>query len=381
MCFVGPSLILLTIHATVALRHEVLTWLLPRRHALKYLISDLNSDDISTPDFTPKELALIRGTLEDNPGAYLFWACAFLCSELAAWGAEVSSFFHSCPLSSHGHCLGEKSCKNCQWKGRMSVKLAQGSWIDTYAQQLLNLGVAQAKSFLEKLDDPKREELMLDFHNCKLSMTQRFQQVFSYWRELPWRICAVGVHLFYVSEDAEIGAQYIEVSKHFAREILEQWNEWNSLRGHPTGHQAFHMPRKFLDPNYPSNLSAYMVYWASSADPLMPPQLSMELMKYCSALTAMQSLEAAHHFINLRVSYGRASLPASTCAYLRRRTNKDVYSPRFRKDVARLIGNLSSILPTTFEKRSETLWQGPGRAGPALRLLLVIFSTANPNKS
>lgn len=324
---------------------------------MRYLSSDLGNSDgagtISTPDFSAKELAMIRCTIEDTEEAWCFWASANLCAQLAGWGANVSSFFHSCPLSQHGHRPGKPSCSNCPFKGRMAAKLATGSWLEDSSQELLNLGPGQARTFLQKIEESKRNALLLDYQNCKVTMAQRFLQVFGFWRELPWRICAVGIHLFYTSEDANVFADYVQAPKCFAREILEAWHP--EQVSSTSGYRAFHMPRLFLDATYPANLSAYMVFWASSEDSQMPEPLARELMKYCSALTCMQSLEAQHHFINQRVSFGRASLPASTCAYLRRRTNKDVYEPKFRANIGRYINKLSSILPTKCENRAEIL--------------------------
>ena len=86
----------------------------------------------------------------------------------------------------------------------------------------------------------------------------------------------------------------------------------------------------------------------------MPEPLAMELLKYASALTVMQPLEAQHHYLNQKVSFGRASLPASTCAFLRRRMNKDVYKAGFRENVSRLLGGLSKLVAIPWNKRSDT---------------------------
>ena len=83
--------------------------------------------------------------------------------------------------------------------------------------------------------------------------------------------------------------------------------------------------------------------------------LPQELMKYCSALTCVQQLEAQHHYLNQKLSIGRASLPASTCAYLRRRMNNDVLDSSFRKNLGRYIENLSSLVCAKWSTRSEPL--------------------------
>lgn len=196
------------------------------------------------------------------------------------------------------------------------------------------------------------------FSQCKSAMAQRFLQVFSYWKELPWRLCAIATNLFYISDDSEVESTYIEASKLFASEALEMWKNITSsgVRGQAggQGHGHFQMARLFLDPTFPGNLSAYVVYWASSSDRVMPSALSKELMKYCSALTCMQVLEAQHHYVNQRMSFGRAALPASTCAWLRRRTNADVFDIRFKQNLGEYIGKLPSLLPSSCSSRAET---------------------------
>ncbi len=331
-------------------RFEVLGWLIPRKTALKYLSADLNDKDSSPADFSVKEIAMMKVVVEDTNESTLFWACAHLSYQLACWGANVSSWFHSCPLSSHGHVPGKPSCY-CQWKGRMSAKLAQGSWIDSYSQELLNLALGSAHQFLQKLPGHEQESLLNDFAQCKVVMAQRFIQVFSFWRELPWRICAVGIPLFCDTEDATTMEEYVRASKLFAQEVLETWS---SSSANQKASDAFLMPRMFLDRTYPKNLAAYMVWWASTHELVMPASLAMMLMQYCSALTCMQSLEAQHHGVNQQVSFGRASLPASTCAFLRRRTNPDIHDQYFRKHVGRFIQDLSSLVAVDWNNRTDT---------------------------
>ena len=179
--------------------------------------------------------------LQDNDESKVFWATAHLSLQLATWGATVSSFFHSCPLSTHGHTLGSPSCKGCPWKGRMAVMLSQGLWLDTYANELVNLPTGRANYFLERLSQEKRSFLVDQYAQCKLAMAQRLLQVFGFWNELPWRICAVAINLFYftpedeVAPDATAGGsqdvscleegrwQYIQSSKSFAADCLRQW--------------------------------------------------------------------------------------------------------------------------------------------------------------
>ena len=234
----------------------------------------------------------------------------------------------------------------------MAVKLAQGVWLQTYSQELLNTPLGPARSSIVRLDKISQDLICEQFSQCKSAMAQRFLQVFSYWKELPWRICAVAANLFYVSEDPEVKATYIQASKFFASEILEMWqNLGRSETGQ--GHCQFQMARLFLDCSFPGNLSAYMVFWASSSDKVMPVALSKELMKYCSALTCMQALEAQHHYVHQRISFGRAALPASTCAWLRRRTNPDVFDQHFKHNLGRYIGNLSSLLASPCSSRAE----------------------------
>ena len=300
---------------------------------------------------------MMKTVVDDTTSSsWFYWAVAYLTFQLAGWGATVSRFFHSCPLTSHSH--SQKPCKNCQFKGRMASKLAEGTWLDSLCQQLLNLPLGRAAHFLNKLDGVDREFLMEQFNSAKLAMGQRFVQVYSYWRELPWRICAVATCLFYDLEDQELYQQFVESSKAFARDVVDQWG---TARNTPdrvwsgNGHRLFHMARRFLDNSYPGNLSAYLVYWANSpaADLVMPEPLAKELLKYTTALTVMQPLEAQHHYLAQKISFGRASLPASTCAFLRRRMNQDIHTPYFRSNLNRLIGDFSKLVAIKWEKRSD----------------------------
>ena len=182
-------------------------------------------------------------------------------------GQIVPAFSTPAPLSTHSHQPNQPSCRNCVWKNRMAVKLAQGVWIQTFSQELLNMTMGPAHSFMMRLDKATRDDLCEQFSQCKSAMAQRFLQVFSYWKELPWRLCAIATNLFYISDDSEVESTYIEASKLFASEALEMWKNITSsgVRGQAggQGHGHFQMARLFLDPTFPGNLSAYVVYWAS----------------------------------------------------------------------------------------------------------------------
>jgi len=329
----------------------VLDWLIPRRQALLFLGADLEtgSSSSSVADFSPKELKMINDVLEDSQKSYQFWATCHLCMKLSSWGASVSKFFHSCPVASHFH--ADRPCKMCVWKGRMAVRLAQGSWMDEFSQNLLNLPLGQARSFLNLMNLQNKSLLENDYNSCKVAMAQRFLQVFSFWRDLPWRICALGIPLFDDMSDPQCSVQYIQSSKAFAREVMEQWD---ATKNEHKGNHSFHMAQLFLDSTFPSSLRAYMVYWASSPQQTMPHVLACALMKYCSALTVMQSLEAQHHYLSQRMSFGRAALPAATCAYLRRRLNGDMHHPSFRLKIDQFLGDFSKLVAIKWNKRSES---------------------------
>ena len=106
----------------------------------------------------------------------------------------------------------------------------------------------------------------------------------------------------------------------------------------------------------PSKPRGYVIWWASSSpvELVMPHPLAQALMKYCSALTVMQQLEAQHHFLHQKVSIGRASLPASTCAFLRRRTNKDLATPGLRDNLDRLLADLSKLVAIKWDSRTDS---------------------------
>ena len=336
------------------LRCDVLNWLLPRRPALMFLSADLGSSSTMV-EFTQKEVDMIKAVVTEGEQGTTFWATAHICSQLADWGASVSIFFHGCPLASHS----DGCCKKCPWKGRMASKLAQGTWLDKFSNKLLNLPQGTAYPFLQKLDDSQRNCLLNSYNACKTAMAQRFMQVFSFWRELPWRLCALGICLFNDMDDLELQQQYAQSSKAFAHDAIEMWNHMQTNPGQVSsgnGHVSFHMARQFLDKSFPQSLVAYVIWWASSsrADLVMPHALAQALMKYCSALTVMQQLEAQHHFLHQKVSVGRASLPASTCAYLRRRTNKDLATPGLRDNLDRLLADLSKLVAIKWDSRTDS---------------------------
>ena len=287
----------------------------------------------------------------------MFWCTAGLCYQLACWGASVSSFFHACPLSIHPHekGTGKPSCKNCQWKNRMASKLSQGVWLGQYSQEILDAPLGQANKFLKNLNRTKQEYLLDQFTQCKTAMAQRFIQVYSYWRELPWRLCSIALCLFYMGDDEEMAKEYTNASKRFALDCLDKWKELQSTStGERGGYKMFLMTKFFLDPAYPNGLAQYVYYWGHSTDTTMPPALSQVLMQYASSLTSMQMLEAEHHYLSQRVSFGRASLPASTCAYLRRRANPDVHQQVFKDNIERFIGCLSELVASKWNNRTET---------------------------
>ena len=99
---------------------------------------------------------MIQQAIGQSFESYQFWSLCQICFQIASWGVKVSRFFHSCPLPSHFY--SEKPCQ-CQWKGRMSVRLAQGCWIDTFSQELMSLPLGPAKRFLVRLDVKERERL------------------------------------------------------------------------------------------------------------------------------------------------------------------------------------------------------------------------------
>lgn len=330
------------------IRYEVLNWMIGRREALADL--DPQQSQSQSADFSQKELNMMCSALNESNESSEFWATCHLLHHLGSWGANVSKFFHACPLMSHFHAA--KPCKNCHWKGRMSVRLAQGTWIDEFSQQLVAIPLGLATRFLRKLNTEKSKTLENDFISCKMAMAQRFLQSYSFWREIPWRLCAVALVLFddSIPQDPSLTEKLVQTSKLFAQDCLDQWTG-NSSKGN----ESFLMARKFMDKHSENNLVAYLVYWASSPDPAMPTPLALELLKYTSSLTVMQSLEAQHHFLNQKVSFGRASLPASTCAFLRRRVNNDVQETQFKENLSRLIGQPSHLVAVKCERRAELI--------------------------
>lgn len=163
--------------------YDVLEWLIPRQQSLTYLLTDIKSRSGKKHDnfaeFTEKEMNMIEVVADpSNKKFALFWASCCLSFQLAKWGAEMSSFFHSCPISSHDWSPLRSSCSNCCWKGRLGSKLAQGVWLDKFSKELLNLPVSGADTWLEKLPQDKKQWLIQEFQASKVKMAQRFLQVF-----------------------------------------------------------------------------------------------------------------------------------------------------------------------------------------------------------
>ena len=338
------------------MRFDVLSWLLPRRQAIAHLGRDLAQNPssesetaVDSHDFTAKEVGLLATiTKQQTTESLQFWATANLVWQLAQWGAGLSGFFHSCPI--HGYTKGEASCAKCPWKGRMAVKLAQGFWLKNFSDELINWPPGPASDLLAQLPGELSQVLIRDFSDCKVAMVQRFQQVYGFWRQIPWRLCAIGMPLF--EEDQP---RAIKASKAFCLDAIDQWHQGSMRDRH-----VFRMCQKFLDPHFPGSLSVEMEFWARSGAETLPDLLALELMKYCSALTTMQRLEAQHHYLNQHLATGRRSLPASICAFLRRRANNDLETPTFRKHVDRYILQLDRLVAVKWETRSVPLLHVPG---------------------
>ena len=328
---------------------------MPRRQAIAHLGRDLataatlnaeSDSHVDSHDFTAKEISVLATiTKQETQESLQFWATANLVWQLAQWGAGLSGFFHSCPI--HGYTKGQASCEGCPWKGRMAVKLAQGFWLTNFSEELINWPPGPAADLLSQLATDTAQILIRDFSNCKVAMAQRFQQVFGFWRQLPWRLCAVAMPLF---EQGEPSARVIQASKAFCRDALQQWGQ-GSMRDRG----LFKMSQKFLDPHVAGSLYAHVEFWARSADATIPDLLSLELMKYCSSLTTMQRLEAQHHYLNQHVAGGRRSLPASVCAFLRRRANTDLETASFRRHIDRYILQMDKLVAVKWATRSAAL--------------------------
>lgn len=83
---------------------EVLAWLMPRQSALKLLAHDpLKAEDAQ--DFKTDECALLTELTQDGYECKKFWATCGMLYELTKWGANLSAFFHSCPV--HGFVPGK----------------------------------------------------------------------------------------------------------------------------------------------------------------------------------------------------------------------------------------------------------------------------------
>lgn len=337
--------------------YEVLHWLIPRQQSLAFLLNDIGSGSArdNFAEFIEKEMRIIQVVADPaNETSALFWARCCLCFELANWGAVVSSFFHSCPISAHDWEPLQATCSKCCWKGRMGSKLAEGIWIDKFSKDLLNLSSDSANQWMKNINIEKRQELLQEFQACKVKMAQRVLQVFEFWRVLPWRLLALAPVLFCDPDMPQIVADaYVQASKVYCQEILRNWNE---KEPHSQDRQFTHsITRKFLDPSFPHNLRADMEWWAATSSKQMPRALAFELMAYASGLTVMQQLEGQHHYLGMHQGGARASLPASVCAFLRRRFNPDLQDPRLRQNLEKYLRHIPKLVACEWEKRKDLI--------------------------
>lgn len=88
----------------------------------------------------------------------------------------------------------------------------------------------------------------------------------------------------------------------------------------------------------------------------MSSNLRSILFGYCSSLLVMQRLEGRHHLVNIRVTKGRALLPAGLMADLRRKQHPDLRMVEFRNMFPELLRNLSELVPdSSWQSRRELL--------------------------
>ena len=230
----------------------MLNWLIPRREALMFLANDL--DEHSSADFTGKEMNMISEAIGQSVESHQFWSLCQICFQIASWGANVSRFFHSCPIPSHFY--SDKPCQ-CQWKGRMSVRLAQGCWIDSFSQELMSLPLGQAKRFLVRLEDTRRLRLEDAFNSCKTSMVQRLCKCFHFGVTFHGvYVLLVFVYLTHFRMIHQLHSMYRH-QNYLPKEILDQWDHAGANH---KGNQSFHMGRFFA---IQTSLETFVLTWST----------------------------------------------------------------------------------------------------------------------
>ena len=304
---------------------------------MKFLLLDLQ-DSEGSKDLTSSELEMLVDIINpESEESTKFWATALAVQALSNWGVAVSTWMHKCRCQHH---TTEKERDECNLKGRCGVEMAMGAWKE-FLEELSNLKLShKAVQAVRHLDSGYAQKLMEWFQQCKHDMAFRGHQAWSFWDELPHNILTLGQH-FLVESQSRSDAE--NKSRDKALKLLHLYDSCSDKAS--LGVVSWLVFSKHRQ---------HILAWGGRKE-TMPPALQSLLMGYCSSLIVMQRLEGRHHLINLRVSKGRALLPAGLFADLRRARHPDLRLDEFRKALPDLMQDLSSLVPDSWQSQRELL--------------------------
>lgn len=330
--------ILLEAWSLPKVRYHSLRWILRRKDAFAFLLSD-SSFASGSKEMSDSELKLIEEIADSNSQEGLkFWATCLVVECLSDWGVSTSVWFHGCSCSHHEN---EKAKTACKLKGRRAVELADGAWhhiLNALRDVKLSTGAISAISKLSASGDKDfASSLLTSFQECKSMMLYRSMQAWGFWESLPFSILKMCKHIVY----PDVGES---VSREHARQLMLSFDsaESKTSMGFIPWHFFGHQRNRGL-----------MLDWIKGGP--LAEDLEFLLIGYATSLCVMQRLEARHHLVNQAISHGRASHPPSTMANLRRRLNQDCQDPRFRELLPELLNKFSDLVPQQWNSRKELL--------------------------
>lgn len=317
------------------IRHHTLEWVLARRAAFEFLLLDMEYEH-GNKELTSSEWEMLVDIVNPASAAHSkFWAYCLVIQCLSDWGVAISKWMHQCRCCHH---VTKKERDTCHMKGRCGIEMAMGTWKE-FLSTLANLKLSpQAAEMLSRLDDETSQKLLRSFQDCKHEMEFRGKQAWSFWDCLPHKLLSMGHHFLTASLHDE------QKSRKRAVCLLE---EYDSCTDKPSlGVVSWYVFSRHRND---------LLHWCVEEKP-MSSNLRSILFGYCSSLLVMQRLEGRHHLVNIRLTKGRALLPAGLMADLRRKQHPDLRMVEFRNMFPELLRNLSELVPdSSWQSRRELL--------------------------
>ena len=324
-------------HFFKSVRYHSLRWILQRKDAFAFLLSD-PSFATGSKEMSDNELRMIAEVSDMSSSAGLkFWATCFTVECLSDWGVSISVWLHGCSCTHET----DKAKEQCGLKGRRAVELASGRWHDFIKSlndlKVSNAALAAISQLSRSGDDGTATFLLTCFQDCKAAMLFRSRQAWSFWDSMPFSILKMCQHIVF----PHIGES---VSREHAGELLSEFDSSESKASLGV------IPWNFFgnDNNRPR-----MLNWIHGHP--LSEDLQQLLVGYASSLCVMQRLESRHHLVNSELSRGRASSPPATMANLRRRLNGDCQHPMFRELLPKLLNSFSELVPHEWNSRKDLL--------------------------